>query len=147
MEVCITKPQWGRVWLSFCYPRAHLGSIQLQCDTQGLHFGMLGLWTKAVCVFFALWGTLGLHLDILGFHLCTIGAPLGPFGHHLGTLGVQLGVIWVPLGSIWGPLGPFSCLFNTVGRGPRPLWSLLGKSLEKGTTNYRNRYQKWMHFR
>ena len=52
----------------------------------------------------------------------------GTSGLHFGTHGLNLGT-----------LGPILVTFSTLGRGPGPLWPLLGERLEKGTKNDR----KW----
>ena len=143
MEVCIPKPQGEGPGFHFATQGSMLGPYSSSVIPKKSILVCGALDKSCMCLFFALWGTWGFHWDTLGFHLCTVGAPLGPFGHHFGTLGSHLGIIWAPLDSIWGPRGPFLCLFQTLGRGPGPLWTLLGKSLEKGTQHDRKRYHKW----
>ena len=69
----------------------HCGTLGLQLDTRGVHFG----------VFLALWGTLGGHLGALGLHLGTLGVHLGTLGLHFGALLTLWGVALDPLGHIW----------------------------------------------
>ena len=78
----------------------------------------------------------------LGLHCGTGASILGPLGYSVAffdNFGVPLGSILAPMGSIWAPLGPILVTFSTLGRGPGPLWPLLGERLEKGTKNER----KW----
>ena len=113
-----SKTARGRAWLPFCYPRVDVGTLQLQCHTQEVHFGMRGLWTKAACVFFLHFGGPGVPLGhpwvpfvhrwgTLGAIWTPFWHPWVPFGHHLGALGLHLGT-----------LGPIFVPFQDFGAGP-----------------------------
>ena len=101
----------------------------------GAHFGFV----VALCG--ALWRLCGT-LVTLGLHCGTLGLQLGTRGAHFGVffaLWGPFGRPWAPFEHPWAPFGhpwaPFWCPFNTLGRGPGPLWTLWGKRRDKCTKN------------
>ena len=131
MEVCITKPQWGRVWLSFCYPRAHLGAYSSSVIHKDSILVCWGYGRKQYVSFLHFgrpWGSIWTSLG-------SICAPLGHPWVHLGIIWAPLGSSWASFGSPWAPFGDpwahFRVFLTLWGGALDPFGHFWAKALKK----------------